>query len=119
MKKNSPSSLLPVAKPVESLLLICEKCGQKQMMTEQENPSQALQKHLKMRIREAMKPGAARTVTTSCLSICPVDAITVGYVGCQESSPSPEFYLLPKMTTDEASDLLFEQFFLKKVGGSS
>lgn len=116
MKKNSLPSLLPVASPVGSLLLICEKCGQKQIPTDQENPSKALQKHLKMRIRETMKPGTARTVTTSCLSICPVEAITVGYIDCQEKPQSSQFYLLPKMTTEEASDLLFEQFFLQKVG---
>lgn len=113
MTGNTLKKLMPAPAPVETLLLICEKCGKKQVLEGEENPSIQIQKQLKARIKEALKPGMARAVTTSCLNICPVNAIAIGYLDSLPQNTSAKFFLLKEKDVDQAVNNLFQQFCLK------
>ena len=64
-------------KPInKALILICEKCGKK-IQGEGENPSQVLQQSLKNEIASTFGKGKVKAVLTTCLSLCPVEKITV------------------------------------------
>ena len=114
-QKSLTQQLTPMSAPVETLLLICEKCGAKKSVEDHENPSVSLQKRLKMRIREVLKPGEGRAVLTSCLSICPENAITIGFIDPAKYNATMQFHVLHEGNLEEATDLLFQQFFLKRL----
>ena len=74
-----------VPRPVDALILICEKCGSKLALPESnENPSRILQKAFKELAKKEhqAQPGGARVrpVVTSCLSICPDGEIALGVI---------------------------------------
>lgn len=106
-------SLVSISSPIEDVLLICEKCGKKQISQEGEtNPAIVIQQDLKLRIRATLPAGTARAVLTGCLSVCPDNAISVAHINI---GSSPDFYLLPKSSSQAASNLLYQTFFLKHV----
>ncbi|WP_032113139.1 hypothetical protein [Candidatus Paracaedibacter symbiosus] len=109
-KLSLEKTFTKTAPPVETLLLICEKCGKKQIQADQENPSSLLQKSLKLKIRESLKPGTARVITTSCMNICPIDAIAIGHIDALPGNTQAQFYLLHEKDIDAATTLLFDQF---------
>ncbi len=113
MTENTLKKLTPILAPVQTLLLICEKCGKKQVLEGEENPSIQIQRQLKARIKETLKPGMARAITTSCMNICPVNAIAIGYFDSLQQNTSAHFFLLNEKDTDQAANDLFQQFCLK------
>lgn len=108
-----PKKITPTPIPVQTLLLICEKCGKKQILEDEENPSIKIQKKLKARIKETLKPGTVRAITTSCMNICPIDAIAIGYVDSLKQNTSAQFFLLNEKNTEHAANELFQQFCMK------
>jgi Fe-S-cluster-containing hydrogenase component 2 len=113
MTENTLKKLTPAPAPVQTLLLICEKCGKKQALEGEENPSIQIQRQLKSRIKETLKPGMARAITTSCMNICPVNAIAIGYLDSLQQNTSAQFFLLNEKDTNQAATDLFQQFCLK------
>ena len=112
-QKTLKKQLIPIPASVKTLLLICEKCGKKQGVDAQENSSIRLQKKLKARIKETLKPGEGRAITTSCMGICPEAAITIGYIDSLHQNMTVQFYILEEKDLEKAADYLFQQFFLK------
>ena len=99
--------------PVETLILICEKCGKKLVQEEQNNPSSVIQKNLKSRIKQELPLGAARAITTSCMNICPSGAITVAKIAPLQANTTAQFYTLQEKDIDKASDFIFEELIKK------
>lgn len=95
--------------PVKTLLLICEKCGKKQIAEGQDNPSSLLQKNIKSRIKQELPVGTARAITTSCLSICPSNAITVVRLSPLSPHTDTQFYILHKQDIAKATDVIFKE----------
>lgn len=100
--------------PVDSLILICEKCGKKKVQADQENPSSLIQKKIKVKIREELAPGTARAILTSCMNICPANAITIGHIEAITGATQAQFFLLNENDANTATELLFSQFLQKK-----
>lgn len=96
--------------PVETLILICEKCGKKLVQNEQENPSSLIQKSLKMQIKQELPPGTARAITTSCMSVCPSNAITIARVPPLKENPAAQFYILHEKDVEKAKKFIFDEF---------
>lgn len=118
-QKSIEKRLICTVAPVETLLLICEKCGKKKVVDDHENPSLSLKKRLKARLKEMPQPKAQRAITTSCLGICPEDAITIGFIDSAQSDATIHFYILQEKNLEKATDILFQQFFLKKLEAKS
>ncbi len=75
----------PVETPVETFILICEKCGKKLSANDgDESPSRDLQKALKSLAKNGPLDGAlkskVRPVVTSCMNICPEGQIAMGVI---------------------------------------
>ncbi len=113
MTKNILETLTPTPAPVQTLLLICEKCGKKQVSEDEENPSVKIQRQLKARIKETLQPGMVRAITTSCMNICPINAIAIGYFDSLQQNTSAQFFLLHEKDTNQAVNDLFQQFCTK------
>jgi len=99
--------------PVETLILICEKCGKKLVQEEQDNPSSLIQKKLKSRIKQELPLRTARAITTSCMNVCPSGAITVAKIAPLQENTTTQFYTLSEKDIDEASDLIFDELIKK------
>ncbi len=90
-KKNDGMTTVP-APVTETLILICEKCGKKQVSDDEENPSRTIQLALKEHIKSSGKKGVLRAVVTSCMDICPKDEIAVGLVGLSPTNDKKRFF---------------------------
>lgn len=103
------TSLEKTSAPVETLILICEKCGKKLTQDEQNNPSSVIQKNLKSRIKQELPPRTARAIITSCMNICPSGAITVAKIAPLHRNTDAQFYILHDKDAEKAASLIFEQ----------
>jgi hypothetical protein len=62
----------------ETVILVCEKCGAKTCKDPSiENPSRKLQQSLKEEIKRRNENTKQRAVLSSCLNICPEEAISL------------------------------------------
>jgi predicted metal-binding protein len=88
------------------LILICEKCGKK-LSDSDDNPARELQKILKETIKETGHKGEAKAVLTSCMDLCPKDAIAVSFARTDSEN---EFFIVsgkPKNIADEICQKMF------------
>lgn len=77
----------------EALVLICEKCCEKQSVELKE-----LRKEVKETLREQGRKGELRVVSSSCLGICPKDKVTMGVVS-RTGNSEVVLLLLPSRPT--------------------
>lgn len=96
MMKSAPS---PVSR---ALILICEKCGKKISgdSAGDTNVARLLQQSLKATIAESGNKGVARALITTCLNVCPKDAVAVGLVAT--SGAAPRFFEVDVRKLDDA-----------------
>jgi predicted metal-binding protein len=88
---NSARALRPVDAAVNrAVVLICEKCG-KRAARGDKNPSYRLASKLKKAAKQELDKGAVKSVLTSCLDVCPDDAVMVVIVPSDQKSPSHYF----------------------------
>lgn len=78
-KEKVPTTLASSASPVSAALIaICEKCGRKISGEDGEaNVSRRLQKSLKAEIAAQERKDELRAIVSSCLHLCPNDAVAV------------------------------------------
>lgn len=98
------------ASPVTvALIFICEKCGKK-IARGDDNPSRDLQQDLKALIKERGGKGKIRAAISSCIDVCPRNAIAVAIMDAsahEAVGPSTNQYLLlERYTPDAAAKIL-------------
>lgn len=100
---SAPAQIETTAAPVtEALIFICEKCGKKIGNADRENPSRDLQQDLKAMIRESGSKGVIRAALTSCIDLCPKNAIAVAIVDAGGTRKNQ--YLTLECYTDDAAE---------------
>jgi predicted metal-binding protein len=100
------SKLKKTEAPVrESLILICEKCGKK-LSDSDENPARNLQQRLKEEIKQTFGKGVVRAVLTTCMDICPLGEIAVGFARTGEAN---EFYTIEKKDVEGSLGEILEK----------
>lgn len=91
--------LNPVSAPLsQSMILICEKCGAKDILPNETNLSHTLQLGLKEEIKNTMSKGISKAVLTGCMSICSVNQISVGVIALAGSKSA--FYTVERNVTE-------------------
>ena len=103
---GAPAHIEIAAAPVtEALIFICEKCGKKIASADRENPSRDLQQDLKAMIGETGNKGRIRAALTSCIDVCPKNAIAVAIVDASRSRDD-QYLTLERYTQDAAEKIL-------------
>lgn len=93
----------PASPPVSrALVLICEKCGKKISGDGHDNVARQMQQSLKSTIADAGQKGVVRAVVTTCLNVCPKDAVAVAFVPSHGSSAEYFTVEAPSLRAAEA-----------------
>ncbi len=87
----------------EKLILVCSKCGAKAALGPADiNPADRIKSDLKLQISQAQKKSQIRSVTSSCLDICPEGRIAIVEITRGPSSHTRALTVDPSIT---AADL--------------
>lgn len=77
--------------PSQKILLLCEKCGKKSLVQNQ-NGAQFLKEKIKAEVKAKNVAQKLRPVLSSCLGVCPENKITAALMSTQ--GDASHFYLL-------------------------
>ena len=95
----------PVSK---ALVLVCEKCG-KRLDSDDENPSRQLVSRLKKLSKKQFGRGEVRAVATSCMDICPDDAVSVAITTLRGPNSGTRFFVVNPEDIDETSEQILKE----------
>ena len=102
------ASLRTTEPPVtRALIMICEKCGKKlSKISGDDDLSRTLQKSLKAAIAEAGEKHEIRAVLSSCLNLCPDDAIALSILPIGAACRAEFLELDPQYRKDAEAGVL-------------
>ena len=91
-----------------ALVLVCEKCG-KRLDSDDKNPSRQLVSRLKKLAKKQFGKGEVRALTTSCMDICPDDAVSVAVTTLRGPQSGTRFYVASPEDIDGTSERILKE----------